>query len=98
MGSSRRCGCERRSAQTKVKPPVVDPRWPLAPQLAVCRDPVLLGIVTGRIIPPPDGRATEPRLLDRSRFGQRWPRCIPIPWLEAVAAPIMAPMSRHVSK
>ena len=47
---------------------------------------------------PPDGWATEPRLLDRSRFGQRWPRCIPIPWREAVAAPIMAPMSRHLSK
>src|SRR5665647_2249766 len=29
------------------------------------------------VIPPPDGRATEPRLLDRSRFGQRWPRCNP---------------------
>jgi len=33
------------------------------------------------VIPPPDGWATEPRLLDRSRFGQRWPGCIPIPWL-----------------
>jgi len=38
---------------------VVDPRWPLAPQLAVCRDPVVLGIVTGRVIPTRFGDADD---------------------------------------
>jgi len=70
------------------------------PALAAATDhnPARFGIHLSCVTPPPDGWATEPRLLDRSRFGQRWPRCIPIPWLEAVAAPIMAPMSRHLTK